>query len=108
MLASFCSLVVIRPECVMGLQPTQVDETPVVHQPIFMEGSPSPLSSREQPRDLQFSGPFLEMFSTKRIAVEGPAVTTFALLRPRSLGRSGLKRVRAFALALRSHIRRGW
>jgi hypothetical protein len=27
-----------------------------------MEASPSPLSSRAQPRDLQFSGPFVEMF----------------------------------------------
>jgi hypothetical protein len=27
-----------------------------------MEASPSPLSSRAQPRDLQFRGPFLEMF----------------------------------------------
>jgi hypothetical protein len=32
-------------------------------QPLFqMEAPPSPLSSRAQPRDLQFSGPFLEMF----------------------------------------------
>ena len=29
-----------------------------------MEASPSPLSSRAKPRDLQFSGPFLGMFST--------------------------------------------
>jgi hypothetical protein len=27
-----------------------------------MEASPFPLSSRAQPRDLQFRGPFLEMF----------------------------------------------
>jgi hypothetical protein len=27
-----------------------------------MEAPPSPLSSRAQPRDLQFCGPFLEMF----------------------------------------------
>jgi hypothetical protein len=29
-----------------------------------MEALPSPLSSRAQPRDLQFSGPCLEMFLT--------------------------------------------
>jgi hypothetical protein len=27
-----------------------------------MEAPPSPLSSRAKPRDLQFRGPFLEMF----------------------------------------------
>ena len=31
-------------------------------QPLSMEAPPSPLSSRAQPRDLQFSGPFVEMF----------------------------------------------
>jgi hypothetical protein len=31
-----------------------------------MEPSPFPLSSRAKPRDLQFRGPFLEMFSTER------------------------------------------
>ncbi len=31
-----------------------------------MEAWPSPLSSRAKPRDLQFSGPFVEMFSTER------------------------------------------
>jgi hypothetical protein len=29
---------------------------------LWMEAPPSPLSSRAQPRDLQFRGPFLEMF----------------------------------------------
>ena len=31
-------------------------------KPLSMEAWPSPLSSRAQPRDLQFSGPFVEMF----------------------------------------------
>jgi hypothetical protein len=39
---------------------------PSVQQPLSMEASPFPLSSRAQPRDLQFSGPFLEMFSDAR------------------------------------------
>jgi hypothetical protein len=34
----------------------------LVQQPLSMEASLSPLSSRAQPRDLQFHGPFLEMF----------------------------------------------
>jgi hypothetical protein len=32
-------------------------------QPLSMEAPLYPLSSRAQPRDLQFRGPFLEMFS---------------------------------------------
>jgi hypothetical protein len=35
---------------------------PSVQQPLSMEASPFPLSSRAQPRDLQFRGPLLEMF----------------------------------------------
>jgi len=34
-------------------------------QRMQMETPPFPLSSRAQPRDLQFYGPFLEMFSTE-------------------------------------------
>ena len=42
----------------MGLGPTQGDEkTPSVRQPLSMEPSPFPLSSRAQPRDLQFFPP---------------------------------------------------
>jgi hypothetical protein len=33
-----------------------------VQQPLFIEPSPFPLSSRAKPRDLQFRGPFVEMF----------------------------------------------
>ena len=46
----------------------------------FLEALPSPLSSRAKPRDLQFCGPFLEMFFDKAApeiwvsAVKGPAV----------------------------------
>ena len=39
-----------------------------VQQPLSMETPPSPLSSRATPRDLQFRGPVLEMFSTESIA----------------------------------------
>jgi hypothetical protein len=47
----------------MGLRPTQGDgKTPFVQQPLSMEASPSPLSSRAKPRDLRFCGPLLEMF----------------------------------------------
>jgi hypothetical protein len=47
----------------MGVQPAKRDEkTLSVQQPLSIEASPSPLSSRAQPRDLQFRGPFLEMF----------------------------------------------
>ena len=47
---------------VMGLRPTQGDEKLSFQQPLAMEPPPSPLSSRAKPRDLQFSGPFVEMF----------------------------------------------
>jgi hypothetical protein len=36
-------------------------------QLLSMEASPSPLSSRAQPRDLQFYGPFLEMFFDRAV-----------------------------------------
>ncbi len=38
------------------------EKTSTVQQPLSMEASPSPLSSRPKRRDLQFRGPFLEMF----------------------------------------------
>ena len=41
--------------------------------PLFsMEASPSPLSSRAQPRDLQFCGLFLEMFFDRAQRSGGP------------------------------------
>jgi len=47
----------------MGLRPTKGDgKAPSVQQPLSMGAPPSPLSSRAEPRDLQFRGPFLEMF----------------------------------------------
>jgi hypothetical protein len=46
----------------MGLRPTQGDENASVQLLPFMEPTPFPLSSRARPRDLQFRGPFLEMF----------------------------------------------
>jgi hypothetical protein len=54
---------------IMLLRPTQ-GETPSVRQLLSMDAPLSPLSSRAQPRDLQFYGPFLEMFSTERSAVD--------------------------------------
>ena len=38
----------------MGLRPTQGMKMALVQQPLFMEASPSPLSSRAKPRDLRF------------------------------------------------------
>jgi hypothetical protein len=52
----------------MGLGPTQGDEkrlqsgSRLFSNRSSWKRSPSPLSSRAQPRDLQFRGPFLEMF----------------------------------------------
>ena len=52
----------------MGLGPTQGDEkrlqsgSRLSSNRSSWKRSPSPLSSRAQPRDLQFRGPFLEMF----------------------------------------------
>ena len=72
--------------------PPKVMKTPLVRQPLIMEASPSPLSSRAQPRDLQFRGPFLEMFfdsalewkdlrfSPSRIRLAFAAVVEFVLL----------------------------
>jgi hypothetical protein len=39
---------------------------PSVQQPLSFEAPPFPLSSRAKPRDLQFRGPFLEMFFDAR------------------------------------------
>ena len=54
------SRVVDGPQSACG--PPKEMKTPSVQQPLSMEASPSPLSSRAQPRDLQFRGPFLGMF----------------------------------------------
>ena len=59
----------------MGLGPTQGDEkrlqsgSRLSSNRSSWKRSPSPLSSRAQPRDLQFRGPFLEMFSTERTRI---------------------------------------
>src|SRR5580700_9078717 len=45
---------------------TEGDETPSAYQPFLMETSPYPLSSRAQPRDLQFAPP------TTRCTWKGP------------------------------------
>jgi hypothetical protein len=55
----------------MGLwpaaDPSKVMENASVRQPLSMETLPFPLSSRAQPRDLRFYGPFMEMFSKLKI-----------------------------------------
>jgi hypothetical protein len=55
----------------MGLRPTQADEKRLLPEPLS-HGSAHPplLSSRPKPRDLQFRGPFVEMF---RQSCHGPA-----------------------------------
>jgi hypothetical protein len=47
---------------VMAFRPAEAVKKRLVQQPLFIEPSPFPLSSRAKPRDLQFRGPFLEMF----------------------------------------------
>jgi hypothetical protein len=58
----------------------KVMKMPSVQQPPFMEPSLLPLSSRAQPRDLQFRGPFLEMFfdRAQRGRRESDGCPTFA------------------------------
>jgi hypothetical protein len=56
------SLSPLSPEWSMGLRPTQGDEKRLLSGTLSMKASPSPLSSRAQPRDPQFREPFLEMF----------------------------------------------
>jgi hypothetical protein len=46
----------------MGLRPPKAMKNASVQQSLSMEPSPFPLSSRAKPRDLQFRGPFLDMF----------------------------------------------
>ena len=46
----------------MACGPPKVLENAFCPEPLSMGTSPSPLSSRAKPRDLQFRGPFLEMF----------------------------------------------
>ena len=48
--------------CGLAASPPKEMKNTWIHQPLFMEASPFPLSSRAKPRDLQFRGPLLEMF----------------------------------------------
>ena len=58
---------------VIGLRPTYgYEKCPCVQQPLFMEASPSPLSSRPKRRDLQFRGPLLEKFFDTVLMACGP------------------------------------
>src|SRR5271170_2426531 len=45
-----------------------------------MEAPPSPLSSRAQPRDLQFRGPLLEMFFDRSVAQWRDLLFSFLIL----------------------------
>jgi hypothetical protein len=67
---------------VMGLWPTEVMKNAIGQGPLSTERLPSPLSSRAQPRDLRFRGPFLEMFLTERSRAEGSAVSLLAIDSP--------------------------
>jgi hypothetical protein len=51
-----------RPELPWASDPPKVMKNASVQQPLSKEPSPFPLSSRAKPRDLQFRGPFVEMF----------------------------------------------
>jgi hypothetical protein len=55
-----------RPEESWACGPSKVMKNTFGRQPLFTEPQPFPLSSRAKPRDLQFRGPFVEMFSTER------------------------------------------
>ena len=50
---------------VLSLRPPKVMKNVSVRQPPSVEPLPFPLSSRAKPRDLRFSGPFVEMFFSK-------------------------------------------
>jgi hypothetical protein len=79
---------------VMGLGPTQGDEkTPSLQQPLSTEPLTSPLSSRAKPRDLQFRGPFVEMFfdiAERSGEICGPFVEMFFDRTQRSEESAGL------------------
>jgi hypothetical protein len=57
----------------MAIPVEMSDENVTVQQPLFMRPLPFPLSSRAKPRDLQFRGPFVEMFFDRSV-VEASAV----------------------------------
>jgi hypothetical protein len=67
------------PEWTWAGGPPKVMKNVSVQQPLSAEPSPFPLSSRAKPRDLQFLGSFMEMFSTARSGVEISAVSLSAL-----------------------------
>jgi hypothetical protein len=53
---------VFRPEESWACGPPKVMKNASAQQPLSMEPSPFPLSSRPERRDLRFRGPFVEMF----------------------------------------------
>jgi hypothetical protein len=58
----------------MGLRPPKVMKNASVQQPLYMEPSPFPLSSRAKPRDLRFRDLSWKCFSTERSLVARSAV----------------------------------
>jgi hypothetical protein len=57
-----------RPELPWASDPPKVMKNASVQQLLSKEPSPFPLSSRAKPRDLQFRGPFVEMFFDRSVA----------------------------------------
>jgi len=60
---------VISNAVAMGMRATYGEKNASVQQPPFIEPSLFPLSSRAKPRDLQFRGPFVEMFFDQSVAI---------------------------------------
>jgi hypothetical protein len=54
----------------MGLSAHPMGEKPLLFSNCCMEAPLSPLSSRAKPRDLQFSGPLVEMFFDRALMVQ--------------------------------------
>ena len=63
-------------------------EVALAQQPLSMEAPPSPLSSRAQPRDLRFHGPFVDMFFGSHTRSSAPEVRFFVTVG--KAGRYGL------------------
>jgi hypothetical protein len=64
----------------MGLSVTSDDWSRSVQQPLSMEALASPLSSRAQPRDLRFNGPFVGIFLDKAFSRARLSIHPFGIL----------------------------
>ena len=62
----------------MGLRLTEGMNNALCSATLSMDASPSPLSSRPKRRDLQFSGPCLEMFFRRSVPGFSAALETTA------------------------------